>query len=78
MNIHSFVVIYCIICNIELLREKIAVYEHFVRVVGNGQPIIFLPGTGWSGDIGLHIADSVKDSYQVHMIDLPGIGQSQG
>ncbi|MCP1124425.1 alpha/beta hydrolase [Bacillus sp. 3103sda1] len=53
-------------------------HEHFVRVVGNGQPIIFLPGTGWSGDIGLHIADSVKDFYQVHMIDLPGIGQSQG
>ncbi|MGG0239946.1 alpha/beta hydrolase [Bacillus rhizoplanae] len=53
-------------------------HEHFVRVVGNGQPIIFLPGTGWSGDIGLHIADSVKDSYQVHMIDLPSIGQSQG
>lgn len=65
-------------CNIELGRVKIMVHEHFVRVVGNGQPIIFLPGTGWSGDIGLHIADSVKDSYQVHMIDLPGIGQSQG
>ncbi|KQU60032.1 hypothetical protein ASG66_10160 [Bacillus sp. Leaf406] len=53
--------------------------KYFVEVVGSGPaPLIFLPGTGWAGNVGHSIAEALSNSYTVHMIDLPGIGRGDG
>ncbi|MCM2589220.1 alpha/beta hydrolase [Rossellomorea marisflavi] len=53
--------------------------KYFVEVVGSGpSPLIFLPGTGWGGNVGQSIAEALSNSYTVHMIDLPGIGRGEG
>ncbi|MGX1264267.1 2-hydroxy-6-oxonona-2,4-dienedioate hydrolase [Rossellomorea marisflavi] len=53
--------------------------KYYVEVVGSGpSPLIFLPGTGWGGNVGQPIADVLSKSYTVHMIDLPGIGRGDG
>jgi len=46
--------------------------------VGNGIPVLFLPGSGWCGNAGLIIADELKSDHQFLMVDLPGIGRSDG
>jgi len=45
---------------------------------GVGKNNIFLPGTGWSAEFGLPIAESLSEDYMTHMLDLPGIGRSKG
>lgn len=52
--------------------------EYFVEKVGHGEPIIFLPAAGFSGNEGLNIADHLKVSFETHLIDLPGFGESKG
>lgn len=53
--------------------------KYFVEVVGSGpSPLIFLPGTGWGGNVGQSIAEALSNSYTIHMIDLPGIGRGEG
>ncbi|WP_456274743.1 alpha/beta hydrolase [Bacillus sp. AK031] len=52
--------------------------EYFVEKVGFGKPIIFLPAGGFSGKAGLNIADHLKEEFETHLIDLPGLGKSQG
>lgn len=52
---------------------------HYVQKVGKGeQPLIFLPGTGWSATIGTPIAEERHKRFTTHLIDLPGIGKSDG
>ena len=53
--------------------------KHFSVIKGEGDNInIFLPGTGWSGDFGMPIAEHLSEEFTTHMIDLPGIGRSKG
>lgn len=53
-------------------------YDYYVEKVGIGPPVLFLPGGGLSGNAGLNIADYIKDDYETHMLDLPGLGRSAG
>ena len=53
-------------------------YEYFVEKVGDGEPIIFLPAGGFSGNEGLNIAEHLKEDFETHLIDLPGLGKSSG
>ncbi|CAN7271318.1 alpha/beta fold hydrolase [Rossellomorea sp. LjRoot5] len=53
--------------------------KHFAEVCGQGEKTaIFLPGTGWAGNFGMPIAELLVDEYMIHMLDLPGIGRSDG
>jgi 2-hydroxy-6-oxonona-2,4-dienedioate hydrolase len=53
--------------------------KYFDVIIGTGKEAnIFLPGTGWSGDFGAPIAESLSNRFITHMIDLPGIGKSKG
>lgn len=52
--------------------------SHFVKRVGEGAPVLFIPGTGWAGMSGLHIAEYLMPECCTYMIDLPGIGRSKG
>ncbi|WP_158598324.1 alpha/beta hydrolase [Falsibacillus albus] len=53
--------------------------KHYSVITGSGKETnIFLPGTGWAGDFGRPIAESFNERFSTHMIDLPGIGRSEG
>jgi 2-hydroxy-6-oxonona-2,4-dienedioate hydrolase len=56
------------------------IVRHFAEVMGNGkeETVIFLPGTGWAGSFGRPIAESLGEKFNIHMLDLPGIGRSEG
>ncbi|MFZ3579220.1 alpha/beta hydrolase [Virgibacillus sp. DJP39] len=47
-------------------------------VIGKGEPLLFLPAAGLSGIEGLNIAESLAEKYECHLIDLPGMGKSEG
>ncbi|UOQ84752.1 alpha/beta fold hydrolase [Gracilibacillus salinarum] len=47
-------------------------------IIGKGEPLIFLPATGFPGIEGLNIAEYLSDTYECHLVDLPGIGKSEG
>jgi 2-hydroxy-6-oxonona-2,4-dienedioate hydrolase len=55
------------------------VSTYYDVISGNGKEIaIFLPGTGWLGDFGSPIAESLGENFVTHMLDLPGIGRGKG
>ncbi|PKR85257.1 hypothetical protein CWO92_08650 [Heyndrickxia camelliae] len=61
-----------------MIVEEIVV-KHYVEISGMGKEIlIFLPGTGWAGNFGVPIANALNEKFTTHMIDLPGIGRSEG
>ncbi|MGG4166467.1 alpha/beta hydrolase [Rossellomorea vietnamensis] len=47
-------------------------------IIGKGKPLIFLPAAGFSGIEGLNIAQSLAERYECHLLDLPGMGKSEG
>ncbi|WP_228409431.1 alpha/beta fold hydrolase [Radiobacillus deserti] len=49
----------------------------YVETVGTGTPLLFLPAAGFSGKEGLNIAEHLKDKFETHLIDLPGLGRSK-
>ncbi|MFJ8261035.1 alpha/beta hydrolase [Rummeliibacillus sp. NPDC094406] len=53
--------------------------KHFAIVKGKGNDInLFLPGLGWTAEFGLQIAEELESNFVTHMLDLPGIGRSEG
>jgi 2-hydroxy-6-oxonona-2,4-dienedioate hydrolase len=54
-------------------RALLRVYE---ERVGQGPPVVFLPGAGWSATEGLVVAERLADRYTVALVDLPGYGRS--
>lgn len=46
------------------------------EIVGKGKPIILLHGWGTSKKTFNSLAEEISTSYEVHLIDLPGFGQS--
>lgn len=51
---------------------------HYASTAGQGDPVLFLPAGGFSGNEGQLIADQLTSSYTVHLLDLPGFGKSKG
>ena len=48
-------------------------YEAFnVSVVGNGQPVLLLPGVSSSGSVWDQTVQSLKQDYQLHVFNLAG------
>lgn len=52
--------------------------KYHSKIIGQGQPCIFLPAFGFSGIEGLNVAEFISDEYECHLLDLPGIGGSEG
>ncbi|OGX80542.1 hypothetical protein A6395_01075 [Exiguobacterium sp. SH31] len=48
------------------------------EVIGSGSPLLFLPAGGFSGNEGLTLAEALADDFEVHLLDLPGFGRSEG
>ncbi|SDL70780.1 alpha/beta hydrolase [Sediminibacillus halophilus] len=62
----------------QIQKEKNSFNDFYVRKVGIGKPIVFLPAAGFSGLEGLNIADRLSAFCQTHLLDLPGYGKSKG
>lgn len=54
------------------------VMRWYEKSVGSGLSVVFLPGSGWGANAGMNIADELKSDHQVRLVDLPGIGRSDG
>lgn len=53
--------------------------KHYALIRGKGKEVnIFLPGVGWAGDFGMPIAEALGIDFVTHMLDIPGIGKSNG
>lgn len=50
----------------------------FAEEMGTGPDVICLPGVGWSGRELLSIAEPLSAHCRTRMLDLPGIGRSDG
>ncbi len=47
-------------------------------MIGSGTPILFLPAGGFTGEEGRSLAEKLRDDFEVHLLDLPGFGRSEG
>jgi 2-hydroxy-6-oxonona-2,4-dienedioate hydrolase len=54
------------------------VCDYHIEIIGQGEPTMFLPAAGFSGNEGLNIAEFLSDHFETHLIDLPGLGKSKG
>ena len=45
---------------------------------GQGDPVLFLPGGGFTGSQGQLFAEALHNDFEVHLLDLPGFGESEG
>ncbi|MCY0869726.1 MAG: alpha/beta hydrolase [Firmicutes bacterium] len=50
----------------------------FAETMGSGPDVICLPGVGWSGREMFSVAEPLSAICRTHMLDLPGIGRSDG
>jgi pimeloyl-ACP methyl ester carboxylesterase len=48
-----------------------------VNVIGEGKPIILIPGYSCSGAVWNETVDHLKDNYQLHTLTLAGFGTAQ-
>ncbi|WP_214884042.1 MULTISPECIES: alpha/beta hydrolase [unclassified Exiguobacterium] len=49
-----------------------------VTIHGQGDPVLFLPGGGFTGSQGLQFVEALHKKSEVHLLDLPGFGESAG
>ena len=45
---------------------------------GQGDPVLFLPGGGFTGSQGQQFAEALHKQFEIHLLDLPGFGESEG
>ncbi|MEI5906665.1 alpha/beta hydrolase [Bacillus spongiae] len=64
--------------NNDIVEVRTIIHNYFVEKLGEGEPVIFLPAAGFSGKEGLNIAEELSDRFETHLIDLPGLGKSEG
>ena len=48
------------------------------EIIGDGKPVLFLPSADFNGIQGKQLADQAGGGYTFHLLDLPGLGQSDG
>ncbi len=60
------------------LKGGIRLRHYYAEVMGNGCPVIFLPAGGFTGEEGRSLAEALRDDFEVHLLDLPGFGRSEG
>ncbi|MDL5376176.1 alpha/beta fold hydrolase [Exiguobacterium mexicanum] len=52
--------------------------RYHAEVMGSKTPVIFLPAGGFTGEEGRSLAEALCDDFEVHLLDLPGFGRSEG
>ncbi|MFY9857406.1 MAG: alpha/beta hydrolase [Exiguobacterium chiriqhucha] len=52
--------------------------RYHAEVIGSGSPVLFLPAGGFTGEEGRSLAEALRDDFEVHLLDLPGFGRSEG
>ncbi|WED56702.1 alpha/beta hydrolase [Exiguobacterium profundum] len=52
--------------------------QFHATVHGRGEPVLFLPGGGFTGSQGQLFAEALHNDFEVHLLDLPGFGESEG
>ncbi|WP_161568875.1 alpha/beta fold hydrolase [Exiguobacterium sp. SL-9] len=52
--------------------------RYYAEVIGSGSPVLFLPAGGFTGEEGRSLAESLRNDFEVHLLDLPGFGRSEG
>lgn len=60
------------------LKGGVRLRHCYAEVIGNGCPVIFLPAGGFTGEEGRSLAEALRDDFEVHLLDLPGFGRSEG
>lgn len=60
------------------LEGGIQLNRYHAEVMGSGTPVIFLPAGGFTGEEGRSLAEVLCDDFEVHLLDLPGFGRSEG
>jgi len=60
------------------LKGGIELEAYYAEVIGHGPPVLFLPAGGFTGEEGRSLAEALRDDYEVHLLDLPGFGRSEG
>lgn len=60
------------------LEGGIQLNRYHAEVMGSKTPIIFLPAGGFTGEEGRSLAEALCDDFEVHLLDLPGFGRSEG
>ena len=52
--------------------------HYHAEVIGSGTPVLFLPAGGFTGEEGRSLAEALRNDFEVHLLDLPGFGRSEG
>ncbi|WP_161566900.1 alpha/beta fold hydrolase [Exiguobacterium sp. SL-10] len=52
--------------------------RYYAEVIGSGTPVLYLPAGGFTGEEGRSLAEALYDDFEVHLLDLPGFGRSEG
>lgn len=60
------------------LKGGSRVSHYHAEVVGRGNPVLFLPSGGFTGEEGRSLAEALCGDFEVHLLDLPGFGRSEG
>lgn len=60
------------------LKGGVELEAYYAEVIGHGPPVLFLPAGGFTGEEGRSLAEALRDDYEVHLLDLPGFGRSEG
>lgn len=60
------------------LKGGVQLSRYVAEVIGSGPPLLFLPAGGFTGEEGRSLAELLRDDFEVHLIDLPGFGRSEG
>lgn len=60
------------------LKGGVQLSRYVAEVIGSGPPLLFLPAGGFTGEEGRSLAEALRDDFEVHLIDLPGFGRSEG
>lgn len=60
------------------LEGGIQLNRYHAEVMGSKTPVIFLPAGGFIGEEGRSLAEALCDDFEVHLLDLPGFGRSEG
>jgi len=60
------------------LRGGVRLSRYHAEVIGSGTPVLFLPAGGFTGEEGRSLAEALRNDFEVHLLDLPGFGRSEG
>jgi len=59
-------------------QDQVDTYKHLtVKVVGKGEPLLFIPGYSCSMDVWKEVIPIYQDRYECHVVTLPGFAENK-